>query len=174
MKRHKLEFQLIAELMRNSRQSDRELAKKIGVSQPTITRERTRLEKEGYIKEYTMIPDFYKLGFEIMAIGFYENPKYFLREKVGEAKRTITELEKENPIPALIAAHGMGLGYNRVFISFHENYSSFVRAMDLAKQIPNADTSRAGNFVISLADKEHHHPLTFSIIAQYLSTKKRE
>jgi DNA-binding Lrp family transcriptional regulator len=48
--------------MKNSRKSDRQLARAIGTSQPTVTRIRSRLEKEGYIKEYTMIPDFGKLG----------------------------------------------------------------------------------------------------------------
>jgi DNA-binding Lrp family transcriptional regulator len=40
--------------MKNSRRSDRELALVLGISQPTVTRLRTRLEKEGIIKEYTM------------------------------------------------------------------------------------------------------------------------
>ena len=61
----KIEWKLISELMKNSRRSDRDLAKVIGKSQPTVTRTRTRLEKQGYIKEYTMLPDFQKLGFEI-------------------------------------------------------------------------------------------------------------
>jgi DNA-binding Lrp family transcriptional regulator len=63
----KIEWMLLSELMKNSKQSDRELAKKIGASQPTVTRTRTRLEKEGYIKEYTIIPDFSKFGFELMS-----------------------------------------------------------------------------------------------------------
>lgn len=62
------ELKLISELMKNSRQSDRELAKAIGVSQPTVTRMRTRLEKEGIIKEYTAIPNFARLGYQIMAV----------------------------------------------------------------------------------------------------------
>jgi DNA-binding Lrp family transcriptional regulator len=40
-----VELKLISELMKNSRKSDRELAKKIGVSQPTVTRTRTKLQK---------------------------------------------------------------------------------------------------------------------------------
>jgi DNA-binding Lrp family transcriptional regulator len=63
----KIEWMLLSELVKNSKQSDRELAKKTGASQPTVTRTRTRLEKEGYIKEYTIIPDFSKLGFELMS-----------------------------------------------------------------------------------------------------------
>ena len=39
------ELKLISELMKNSRRSDRELAKILQVSQPTVTRVRTKLEK---------------------------------------------------------------------------------------------------------------------------------
>ena len=63
-----VELKLISELMKNSRRSDRELAKVLGVSQPTVTRIRTRLEKEGHIKEYTMIPDFSQLGYQMMGV----------------------------------------------------------------------------------------------------------
>jgi DNA-binding Lrp family transcriptional regulator len=40
-------LKLLAELLNDSRKSDRELAKAIGVSQPTVTRTRLKLEKEG-------------------------------------------------------------------------------------------------------------------------------
>jgi DNA-binding Lrp family transcriptional regulator len=41
------ELRLTAELMKNSRRSDRELAKALGVSQPMISRMIKKLEKEG-------------------------------------------------------------------------------------------------------------------------------
>ena len=59
--------------MKNSRRSDRELAKATGSSQPTTTRLRTKLEKESYIREYMMIPNFSKIGYDIMALSYYEN-----------------------------------------------------------------------------------------------------
>lgn len=62
-----VELRLISELMKNSRRSDRELSKQMRVSQPTVTRLRNKLEKEGYIKEYTMIPDWQKIGYQLMA-----------------------------------------------------------------------------------------------------------
>jgi Lrp/AsnC family transcriptional regulator for asnA, asnC and gidA len=55
-----IELKLLSELMKNSRRSDRELAKAIGTSQPPVSRMISRLEKEGVIKEYTMTPDFSK------------------------------------------------------------------------------------------------------------------
>ena len=83
----KIEWKLISELMKNSKNSDRELAKRIGVSQPTITRARSRLEKEGYIKEYTMIPDFGKLGFELMSINLAKMRKEPTEEEYIKIKK---------------------------------------------------------------------------------------
>lgn len=54
--------------MKNSRQSDHGVADKLDISQPKITRSaRVELEKE-YVKEYALIPDFPKIGYEIKAI----------------------------------------------------------------------------------------------------------
>jgi DNA-binding Lrp family transcriptional regulator len=64
-----VELKLLCELIKNSRKSDRKLAKLVGVSQPTVTRTRTRLEKEGLI-EYSGVPNLRKIGFEIIAITF--------------------------------------------------------------------------------------------------------
>jgi DNA-binding Lrp family transcriptional regulator len=41
-----IERRLVSELMINSRRSDRQLAKALAVSQPTVTRVRAKLEKE--------------------------------------------------------------------------------------------------------------------------------
>jgi len=38
------------------------------MSQPTVTRTRTGLEKRGIIKEYAMVPDYVQLGFQLMSI----------------------------------------------------------------------------------------------------------
>jgi hypothetical protein len=55
-----IELRLLSELIKNSHRSDRELAKALNVSQPTISRLSQKLRKEGIIKEYTIVPDFTK------------------------------------------------------------------------------------------------------------------
>jgi DNA-binding Lrp family transcriptional regulator len=51
-----VELKVVIELIKNSHRSDRELARAVGVSQPTLSRTRKKLEKQGMIKEYTIIP----------------------------------------------------------------------------------------------------------------------
>lgn len=169
-----IELKLICELMKNSRKSDKDLARAIGCSQPTVSRVRGKLEKEGYIKEYTAIPDFHKLGFEIVAITFSSFIRELASEELEELRRTSKELEKKNPAAILMAMNGMGLGCNRVFISFHKNYSSYMKTIGLIKRIPNVDASHVESFVISLVGEEHFQPLTLLTIAKYLIEKEKK
>jgi len=63
------DLRLVRELIRNSRKSERELAKLLGASQPTVSRNRERLESDG-LTEYTGVPNLEKLGIEIIAMTF--------------------------------------------------------------------------------------------------------
>ena len=47
-----------------------ELARILGVSQPTLTRNRKKLEDSGMIQDYTIIPNFREMGFKILALTF--------------------------------------------------------------------------------------------------------
>jgi len=127
--------------MKDSRRSDRELAKAVGVSQPTITRMRARLEKEKVIKEYTMIPDFHKLGFEILAITFLALDK----EPDSQHERTLSTFQN-----VLTFERGLGLKYSHVVVSLHENYSSYAEFEGKMKDSLTATNS--ASFLVSLND----------------------
>jgi len=83
-------MELLRELLKNSKRSDRDLARILGLSQPTVTRTRRKLERTGYVLEYTVIPDFTKLGYEIMAFTFMNVIRY--DKKTGEPFRNVAEL----------------------------------------------------------------------------------
>jgi len=114
----KKEMRLLVELIKNSSRSDRKLAKVLGTSQPTVTRMRHKLVKEGVIHEFTVIPDFVKMGFKIVAVTLTKikfDPKLTERlKKCVMAKPNI-----------IFCAGCEGLGKNRICISFHKNYAGY-------------------------------------------------
>jgi len=111
-------MKLLLEFMKDSKRSDREIAKVIGVSQPTITRMRQRLVKEGAIREFTIIPDFVKMGYEIMAISSFKS------KRMKEMEERAIKLTEARP-NILFAARAEGMGKNGVIISLHKNYTDF-------------------------------------------------
>jgi len=111
-------MRLLLEYLKDSKRSDRELAKVVGVSQPTITRMRQRLVKKGAIQEFTVIPDFVEMGFGIMAVSCFRVG--VTEESMEKAKEATTA--KPNII---FASSGEGIGKNAVMISLHKNYTDF-------------------------------------------------
>ena len=121
-KLRELDYKLLSELMKNAKRSDRQLAKVLKSSQPTITRTRAFLEKE-LIDGYTIIPKWKALGYEILAFTFVKT-KQDLRTKElyeGVAKRGTAFLMKHPNI--LMSGGCRGLGKNGFIISVHKNYS---------------------------------------------------
>ena len=95
-------LRLLFALIKRSRRSDRELAKVLKVSQPTVTRKRAKLEKEGYIREYTVIPDFPKLGFQIMSVIFTKFKSSIPSETLEEIRKKVRDDEKKHPSSILL------------------------------------------------------------------------
>jgi DNA-binding Lrp family transcriptional regulator len=109
---------LLLELLKDSKRSDRELAKVLGVSQPTVSRMRSRLVKEGIIQDFTVIPDFVRMGYEIMAINCFKSKSS--KELAEKAKKWM--MSKPNII---FAAAAQGMGKNGIMISLHRDYTDF-------------------------------------------------
>lgn len=59
---------VLEQLLRDSRQSFREVARKIGISSGTVANRVKELEEDGIIKRYTTQLDYEKLGYELTAI----------------------------------------------------------------------------------------------------------
>jgi len=162
-----VERRLFAELMMNSRRSDREIAKAIGVSQPTVSRTISKLEKAGVVREYTVIPDFKKLGYHICALTFanFETPNDLeaMRKLIAEYGRRLEEIPQ-----AVAIERGLGEDTNGVVISFHENYSKYMEFVRWIRQFESSSKYKLRSFMIDLDDKVHYRYLTFSTLAKHL------
>lgn len=126
MKAQKL-LRLVSEMLKNSKKSDRELAGVLGVSQPTVSRTRARIEKD-YIKTYTIIPDFEKLGYQIMAFTFSKMKTCQGTDGAGDMVKISKEWLTKRP-NVIFGADGEGLGKDLVLISFHKTYSAYAEFM---------------------------------------------
>lgn len=167
-----VELKLITELVKNSRLSDRELARRVRVSQPTITRTRNKLEKEGTIREYTIIPDFATLGYKLVSITFSKLEEPPSEKMFDEIRKRAKELEKKNPSPTIVIMKGIGLEADYVSVAFHKTYSEYSRYMGYIKQFPRTRTKDIKSFLIDLVDREHFRYLTLSVFADYLLRTK--
>ena len=124
MKEEKM-TKLLRELLKDSRRSDRELARAIGASQPTVTRNRRLLAD--YIRSYTIVPEFEKIGYEILAATFAK-AKTYEQEKVEKKLDLAKEWVMNHP-NILFASDGEGLGKDTVMMSVHKNYSKYADFM---------------------------------------------
>ena len=170
-----IELKLISELMKNSRRSDRELAKVIGVSQPTVSRMISRLQKEGVIREYTMIPDFKKLGYKILALTFVKLKKTLSQEELEKVREVTKQKVMESSYAIVMLERGLGLGYDGVIMAFYKDYSEHLEHVKVLHRYPFLDLYGMESFLISLEDKLHYRPLTLSALARsQLETKRKE
>jgi len=121
-----IDFKILFELMKNSKISDRKLAKTLGVSQPTVSRRRARLEKE-LIAGYTVIPKWNRVGFKIVVFTFikskftYSNPK----EREAAIQKAREWMMKHPNVIWSIA--GEGMGWDGLTVSLHKSYSDYMK-----------------------------------------------
>jgi len=119
MKQEKL-VKLLFELIKNSKRSDRDLAKILDISQPTVTRLRKILEKEA-IQQYTVIPNLTYLDFDIVAFTFSRS-----KELVHPLWEQGKKWARERP-NLLFVSTGQGIDADVLMISMHKDYADFVK-----------------------------------------------
>ena len=160
-----LDYKILFELMKNAKRSDRQLAKLMGVSQPTVSRRRAFVEKE-LIDGYTAVPKWEKLGYEILAITLIKTKSSLAsKEKyVAVRKRGLEWLMKQ---PNIIMSGGCrGMGVSAFMISVHKNYSDYDEFMykyrlELADTVEDLQT-----VIVNLAGREILKPLNLKYLAE--------
>jgi DNA-binding Lrp family transcriptional regulator len=162
-----IELKLISELVKNSRRSDRDLAKRLGVSQPTVSRTRVRLENQGLI-DYTAVPNLAKLGFEIIAVTFGKR-KY---QKFPEINLQKAKDFAEKHPNLIFGAAGRGLGYDRMAISIHRDYSDYSKFLQELRKEWAETMDIEESFIVDLKGKEVIQPLSLEHFAEHLKIEK--
>jgi len=159
---------LLAELLKNAKRSDRELAKRLGVSQPTISRRRGKLEEE-FSDGYTIVPKWDKLGYEIMAITLVKSKaELATREKYEAVRRRGLEwLMKQSNIIMAGGCRGL-LGFNSFSISLHRNYPEFDEFLRSFRLEWGDAIDVLESVIISLTGREVLKPLNLKYLAEMI------
>jgi len=150
-------IKLLFALIKNSKRSDRELAKTLGISQPTITRLRKILEKEA-ITQYTIIPNLAYLGFDIIAITFSRSKQ--LVEPLWEKGK---EWAVKQP-NVMFVSTGQGMDADDVMVSVHKNYADFVKFFHLFRRDWSDQLQNFKTFLISAKGSILLKPFSFNCL----------
>ncbi len=159
-----IDYQILSELLKNSRRSDRTLAKILKTSQPTFTRRRTKLEKD-FLDGYTAIPKWEKIGFELVAFTFVKTNRNFAKRKKG--KPILSEgrewlMKQPNVIFALA---GEGMEWDGLIISYHTNYSDYTEFKITLDEELSPIVSESRSFISANIDKHIIKPFHFKYLA---------
>lgn len=160
-----VDYKILAALMKNSKISDRQLARQIGVSQPTVTRRRTRLEKEA-LDGYTAVPKWTAIGFEILAITMVKShPSTGLKENVKANTEKATKWMLNQPT-VILCSGSQGMGKNGVLISVHKSYADFDRFMSEHKRELGDMFTEVDTAIVNLGGGEIIKPLHLKYLAE--------
>ena len=113
-------FRLLLEYLKDSNRSDKQMAKVLGVSQPTISRMKRRLVEDGLVEHFSVIPNFSKIGYEIMAFSCVK----FKPDKLAQSEGKAKEWARSNP-EIIFTSRAEGMGMHAVTISLHKNYAKY-------------------------------------------------
>lgn len=115
----KREKQVLIELLKNCKLSDRHLAQKLGTSQSTVTRTRKKLEKK-IIKIYTALPDFSKLNINLSSVTFGQCNRS--KKDILECLETLSDKHPR----IIFTGGGEGMGKSCMVVSLHRDFTDHI------------------------------------------------
>lgn len=166
MKRTKnIDYKIISELLKNSKVSDRELGKKLGVSQPTISRRRAFLERELF-DGYTIVPRWDKLGYEILAVNFVKIKQEIATQREYETSRERGAKWLMSQPNIIMTAASRGMGMDAFNISIHKSYSEYDEWFRNFRSTWGDLADEFQSVLVNLRGKEVIKPLHFKYVSE--------
>lgn len=113
-------IRLLQEYLKDSNRSDKEIAKAMGISQPTLSKMKTRLLKEGLVLQFSAIPNLVEMGYEILAFSFVK----FNTENLKELEKSTKGWAHSQP-EIIFSSRAEGMGFDAVTLSLHRDYMEY-------------------------------------------------
>jgi DNA-binding Lrp family transcriptional regulator len=157
-KKNKL-MRLLLEYLKDSNRSDRQIAKVLGVSQPTVSKMKNKLLEEGLVRNFSAIPDLAKMGYEIMAFSFVK----FNMEHLRELEDKTQEWTQDSP-EIIFSSRAEGVGMDAITVSVHKNYAEYKNFLTKNRRL-GGFVSEAQYILVDLGG-DVAKPLSFNYLAE--------
>ncbi|PVX25207.1 MAG: hypothetical protein CW691_05310 [Candidatus Bathyarchaeum sp.] len=163
---------LLNELLKDSSRSDRALAKTVGVSQPTVSRTKKTLLKEGIIESFTVVPNFYKIGYELMALTFVKIKTNLSSSEEREKGHESTKEWMRKQPNVIFCSYCRGLDADAFMVSLHKNYKDFDQFIQKHNKERGYLLTDVKSSLINMDDKQTIKPFTFKYLAEQINEKE--
>lgn len=158
--------ELLYELIKDCNRSDRDLAKVLNVSQPTVSRMKKKITEENMVLGYSAIPDFYKMGYKLMVLTLVNTKHNFASEKTRiEGFNAVQKWMMSKP-NVVFCDFCRGMGMNGIMLSFHKSYEDFDKFMFDHNRTLGAIMNDVQNVIINLGKHNRVKPFHFSYLAE--------
>lgn len=128
MKLTNREQDVLIELLKDGRNSDQEIARRIKTSRPTVTKVRRRLEEKNIILGYTPYVNFEQIGIHVNALTLFKWNDYSKKKELLDTVKHISGLPQ-----VIMFIRGEGIGSkSKVILSVHKDlkeYEIFIRKL---------------------------------------------
>lgn len=161
-KKEQADLKVLFALMAMSGKSDREIAKTLKMSNSSLSRKRKKLEKAGYIKDYMVMPDFSKMGLNVIVFSFCSTSDLVPPEN----QKYVKELVKNLPELLCLFEDHDAQGTNWFGVTVHKDYDEFV---DLFRKVMEDLTTLNPQYMPRVESKRlvfhtnKPHPKPFSL-----------
>jgi hypothetical protein len=118
-----------------------------------------------------MIPDFSKLGFELMSIVTTKENELLREDETVEAWKKAREIAKNAPQPFLFVLSTKASGADTTAFALHENYSEYATYLKGFKANPLVSIDSVKGFIAMTNLKDHFVPLTLSEVANFIKRR---
>lgn len=142
----KTDFSILEVLLKDARLSGRQMARKVGVSVGTVIAKIKRMEQSGLIKNYSVMLDHEKLGYELTVVT-----------EITVSKGKLLEMEKEvGKIPNVCAVYDLTGSIDAIAIAKFKNRKEL---SDFTKRLLTMPFIERTNTHVVLATVKEDHRL---------------
>ena len=159
-------MRLLLEYLKDSNRSDRQIAKVLGVSQPTASKMKNELIEEGLVRQFSAIPDLAKMGYEILAFSFIK----FNTNHIGELEEKSEEWARGQP-EIIFSSRSEGMGFDAVTLSLHKNYAEYKKFTMQNKRFGGRFVTEAQYIIVDLVGGIAK-PFSFKYLAEKRKNSK--